>query len=116
MEIGDPKHIDIVAGHFPGLKLVLGHGGVGFGLAGCMVADRHSNMFIDFTGIHPRYLPPEMIQMINSVFRNKAIFGTNFPCLSFDIVEEWKKVIKPENQPLFFYNNAARALGLGPGE
>ena len=112
LDLADPMQIDRIAVHFPDLKLVITHGAVGFGDIGCTIANRHKNVYIDFTSIHPGILYPHVIKMINTQLRKKAIFGTNYPCLTYDICEEWKKVIKPENQPLFFYQNAARVLGL----
>lgn len=112
LDVGDPNHIDKVAVNFPTLKLVLGHAGIGFGSMGITVAQRHQNMFIDFTGLSPRHLPKDMIHGINTFLKRKAIFGTNYPSLPYGIAEEWKKVIKEEVQPYFFHKNAARALGL----
>jgi len=107
-----PAHIDRIAIHFPGLRLVLGHGGIGFGTLGCIVASRHDNMYIDFCGLRPKYLPKEMITLINSSLRKRAIFGSNFPTLPYESVEEWKDFIKPENHELFFGQNALRVFGL----
>jgi uncharacterized protein len=112
MDIGNPDQLDKVAMNFQGLKLVLGHAGMGFGTLGLGVAQRHNNMFIDFTGLRPRYLPREMVHAINTYLSRKAIFGTNYPSLPHSIIEEWKEVIKPEVAPYFFAKNAARALGL----
>jgi hypothetical protein len=112
LEIGNPIHLDKLAVHFPNLKLVLSHAGIGFGNLGITVAQRHPNMFIDFTGLRPKYLPREMVHGINSFLSRKAIFGTSYPCLPYSIVAEWKTLVHPEVQPYFFYHNAARALGL----
>lgn len=112
IDFGDPKHIDQVAVDFPGLKLVMAHAGYGFGELGLMVANRHDNMFVDFTGLHPHHLPKQAIAMISGPLKRKAIFGTNFPCLDYPIVDEWMKLLKDDAKPYFFYKNAARALGL----
>jgi uncharacterized protein len=112
LDLSDPMQIDKLAVQFPELKLVITHGGYGFGDLGPTIANRHKNVFIDYTAIHPAVLPPWTIKWMNTQLRDKIIFGTNYPCLTFDIIEEWKKVIKPQNQPLFFYENAARVLGL----
>ena len=112
LDIGNPNHLDKIAVHFPELKLVLAHGGMGFEPLGVTVAQRHQNMFIDFTGLRPKYLSKTLVYAINTILKRKAIFGTNYPSLPYSIVEEWKEVISPENQPYFFYKNAARALGL----
>jgi len=112
LDMGDPNHIDKLALDFPNLNLVLGHAGMGFGSLGITVANRHENVYIDFTGLHPKYLPADMVHALNTFLRKKAIFGTNYPSLPYTIVDQWKKVIREENQPDFFYNNAAKILGL----
>jgi hypothetical protein len=112
LDLGNPLYIDKLAVHFPNMKLVLSHAGIGFGNLGITVAQRNPNMFIDFTGLRPKYLPSEMLNGINSFLSRKAIFGTSYPCLPYNIVEEWKALVRPEVQPYFFYHNAARALGL----
>lgn len=112
LDIGDPNQIDKIAVDFPNLNLVLGHAGMGFGSLGITVANRHKNVYIDFTGLHPRYLPPDMVHALNTFLKKKGIFGTNYPSLPYSIVHEWKKIIREENQPYFFYENAAKILGL----
>jgi uncharacterized protein len=112
IDFGDPRYIDQVAVDFPDLTIVMAHAGYGFGDLGLMVANRHENVYVDFTGLHPRILPKETIRMINGHLRRKSIFGTNYPCLDYNVVEEWKKVIDEKNQPNFFYKNAAHVLGI----
>lgn len=113
LEVADPRVIDRVAVHFPGLRIVMCHAGYGFGNIALSVLMRHPNMFADFSGIHPRALHRDMIAAINGPLREKAIFGTNYPCLTFDIVSEWRKVVTKDNHELFFHLNAEKALGLG---
>ncbi len=112
IDFGNPRYIDQVAVDFPKLKIVMAHAGYGFGELALMIANRHENVYIDFTGLHPRIVPKEMIRMINSHLRHKAIFGTNYPCLDYNVVEEWKKVVDEKIQPHFFYKNAAHVLGI----
>lgn len=112
LDLGDPMQIDRIAVDFPELKIIMGHGGMGFGEIGPLIAWRMPNVYIDFTTIHPRYISKEILGMINSVLKEKAIFGTGYPGMEYCIVEEWKMRIKEENQPLFFYENAVKAFGL----
>ncbi|NOZ01643.1 MAG: amidohydrolase [Deltaproteobacteria bacterium] len=112
LDVADPAHIDRIAVNFPGLRIVMCHAGFGFGNAGLAVVSRHPNLFADFSGLHPKALPPEMVQAINGPLKDKAIFGTNYPCLTFDIVSEWREVVREKNQPAFFHLNAERALGI----
>lgn len=112
LDMGNPMHLDKIAVDFPKLRLVMSHAGIGFGEIGISVVTRHPNMFMDFTGLHPKRVPAQLLQAINTVLRKKAIFGTNYPSFNYDIVEEWKKVIHKDNHHLFFHENAARALGV----
>ncbi len=112
LDIGNPNHLDRIAMDFPDLKLVMGHAGIGFGSIGLTVANRHPNIYIDFTGLSPKYLPKEMVHAMNTYLKKRVIFGTNYPSLPYDVVEDWKDVIREENQEYFFYKNAARILDL----
>lgn len=112
LEVADPRVIDRIAIHFPGLRIVMCHAGYGFGSIAMPVLMRHPNLFADFSGIHPKVLQRDMITAINGALREKAIFGTNYPCLTFDIVSEWRKVVIEDNHELFFHLNAKRALGI----
>ncbi len=112
LDIANPTCLDRIAVDFPRLKIVMSHGGYGFGDIGITVAVRHPNMYIDLSGIHPDYIPERMIAMANSLLRRKVIFGTNFPCMAYDSVHLWKKIIREENHDLFFARNAKKVLGI----
>lgn len=112
LDISDPMQIDRLAVHFPELNWVIGHAGMGFGLTGIVIAQRLPNVYIDFTGLRPRYLPKEMLHAINTFLAKKAIYGSNYPSLPHDIAEEWKEVVRENVQPYFFGKNASRILGL----
>ena len=110
LEISDPLLIDRLALDFPKMKIVIGHAGIGFGMNSLTVASRHKNVYLEFSGLNPKYVSPEIIMAINSDLRWQALFGTNFPLVGYDIIDTWKKFIKEENWPLFFYENTARLL------
>ena len=110
LDVADPQHLDRIAVDFPNLKIVMSHAGFGFGDVGTTVAIRHPNMYIDLSGLHPKYLPERLIGLSNTLLKKKVIFGTNYPCLNFEIVHAWKRVIREDNQPFFFAKNAKRVL------
>ncbi|MCZ7585091.1 MAG: amidohydrolase family protein [Deltaproteobacteria bacterium] len=112
LDLSDPMEVDKVAVDFPDLKLVITHGGYGFGDLGPTIANRHKNVYLDLTSIHPRALTKTIIALANTQLRNKIIFGTNYPCFEYDIVELWKKTLDEKVLERFFYKNAARVLGL----
>lgn len=112
LEVADPYVIDRLAVHFPGMRIVMCHAGYGFGNIALQILMRHPNLFADFSGIHPKALHHDLVAAINGPLREKAIFGSNYPCLTFDIVSEWRKVVRNDNHELFFHLNAKKALGI----
>ena len=112
LDIAHPTRLDQIAVDFPKLNIVMSHAGFGFGDVGLTVALRHENVYMDFSGLHPRYLPERLVGMANTLLARKVIFGTNFPCMPYDIALEWKEFIREKNQPLFFAENAKKVLGI----
>ena len=108
---GSPEYIDEVAVDFPELKLIVSHGGNGFGPPILAVAQRHPNVFLEFSALSPAYMAPEFLTAANTYLKNKCLFGTDYPLIEFDeAISRWKKVLKEDVQPLFFYQNALDAL------
>ena len=112
LDIAHPKYIDRIAVDFPNLRLVMCHAGFGFGTLGLKIVQRHRNMFADYSGLHPRTIGHDFISAINGRLNEKVIFGTNYPCLRFDIVKTWRKLLNNKAQQRFFCDNALRALGI----
>jgi len=56
MDFGRPLYLDEVAGHFPELKIVAGHGGWPWVNELMAVLWRHDNVFMDISAIHPAYM------------------------------------------------------------
>ena len=57
MWLGDPQYMDEIAMNFPDLKLVISHAGNGFGVLALAVAQKHPNIFLEFSALWPKYLP-----------------------------------------------------------
>ncbi len=109
-----PLLIDDVAADFPELTIVLAHAGMPWHDSAVSIALHKANVFIDLSGWLPRYLPAPLVRSINTVIRQKVLFGTDFPLLTpdrwladFDALE-----VKPEVRPLVLKENAIRMLGL----
>jgi predicted TIM-barrel fold metal-dependent hydrolase len=94
------------------MKLVMSHAGVGFGGLALAIAQRHPNVYLEFSAIKPRHLPAPFIKAINSYLRDRVLFGSDYPLIEFSIVEEWKKIVDEKNHDRFFHDNAAQLLGL----
>jgi predicted TIM-barrel fold metal-dependent hydrolase len=111
MWLGDPKYMDDIAIDFPNLKLVISHAGNGFGVLGLAVAQKHPNIFLEFSALWPQYLPDATLQAVNSYLKDRCLFGTDYPLVEFDAaVAAWTGAVKPAVRELFFAKNAERCL------
>lgn len=112
---GQPQHIDEVAVDFPELKLIVSHGGNGFGPPILAVAQRHPNLYLEFSALNPSYMAPEFLYAANTYLKNKCIFGTDYPLVDFNTaIGRWKKVLRENVQDLFFYQNIFNVLYKDP--
>lgn len=111
MWLGDPKYIDEIAMDFPKLKIVISHAGNGFGVLGLAIAQKHPNIYLEFSALWPDYLPDSTLNAINSYLKHKCLFGTDYPLVDFDSsVAAWKNAVKDDVKELFFYKNALGCL------
>ncbi|MFN8442418.1 MAG: amidohydrolase family protein [Caldilineaceae bacterium] len=89
MEVGRPIYLDEVAGHFPELKIIAGHGGWPWVNELMAILWRHENVFADISAIRPRYVGTPgtgwetLIQYGNSLLQDKILFGTAWPAQNF---------------------------------
>ena len=120
MDFGRPIHLDEVAGHFPELKVVAGHGGWPWVNEMMALLWRHSNAYADISAIRPKYLGmpgtgwESLLQYGNSLLQDKIIFGTAWPAQQFKTnIEEIKALaIKEEVKKKWLGGNARKLLGL----
>jgi predicted TIM-barrel fold metal-dependent hydrolase len=112
---GQPQSIDEVAVDFPELKLIVSHGGNGFGPPILAVAQRHPNVYLEFSALNPAYMAPEFLYATNTYLKNKCIFGSDYPLIDFNVaISYWKKVLRENVQALFFHQNILDALYKNP--
>jgi predicted TIM-barrel fold metal-dependent hydrolase len=108
---GHPQYFDEVAVDFPELKLIISHGGNGFGPPVLAVAQRHPNVYLEFSALRPKYMAPEFIQAANTYLKKKCIFGTDYPLIEYkDQIELWKYALRENVWDLFFRQNILDAL------
>ena len=115
MEYGHPRYLDEVASDFPELKIIISHGGNGFGPPILAVAQRHPNVYLEFSALRPKYMAPEFIQAANTYLKKKCIFGTDYPLIEFQKqIDLWKYALREENWKYFFRENILNALNKEP--
>jgi predicted TIM-barrel fold metal-dependent hydrolase len=115
METGNPVHLDEVACHFPELTLVASHAGWPWVMQMVAVAWRHSNVWLEFSGILPEYWDPELVSRFETpILGGRVLWATDYPLIewkrSLDQVAELPLSQKAKQELL--YDNAARLLGL----
>ncbi|GAA4617269.1 4-hydroxyphenyl-beta-ketoacyl-CoA hydrolase [Saccharopolyspora hordei] len=114
LRYSDPMLLDDVAADFPDLTIVLAHPAVPWVDAQISIATHKANVYLDLSGWAPKYFPPQLVRAVNTVLREKALFGSDFPVIQ---VDRWRRDfaaldIKPEVAPLVFKDNALRVLGI----
>ncbi len=89
MEVGRPIHLDEVAGHFPELRLIAGHGGWPWVNELMAVLWRHDNVYLDISAIHPKHMTKPgsgwepLLNYGNSLLQDRVLFGTAWPACQF---------------------------------
>jgi hypothetical protein len=80
MKYCDPIHLDDVAVDFPGLPLVMAHGGRGFWYQACeFLAAHHPSVHIDVTGLPPARLTRYFPNL--EALADKFVFGSDWPAM-----------------------------------
>ena len=111
MSHNDPMKFDRVARDFPHMRLVLSHGGNGFGPVVLAVAQRHRNVWLEFSALNPEYMAPEFIHAANSYLSDRCVFGSDYPLVPWKrAVDMWAEAINDSNQHKFFQENMMGAL------
>lgn len=120
LDFGNPMYIDEVAVDLPELKIVCVHGGWPWILQICAVAWRHKNVYIEISGIRPKYMnmpgtgyEPLMVYG-NNILANQIVWGSNWPQVFPDEgiqgVREFP--LKEDVKQKWLGLNAAKVLGI----
>jgi len=119
-----PILIDQVACHFPELMIVAHHGGWPWPHEMAAVAWKHRNVYLEFGAISPKYMGPQagggwgdMVHLMDTVLREKILFGTDWPMLRYDrALEEVQSLeLREESLQAYLHGNAERLLERAAG-
>jgi uncharacterized protein len=110
----NPMLVDDVAADFPSLQIILAHPGWPWQAEQLAMARHKANVYLDLSGWSPKYFPAELVQHVNSLLQDKALFGSDWP---FMTPERWLAdfaalPIKDAVRPKILRDNARRLLGV----
>ncbi len=114
IKYANPIHLDDVAADFPDLQIVMAHPGVPWQDEQLSVALHKPNVWIDLSGWSPKYFEPKLVQYVNTLLKDRVLFGSDNPVILPDrwIADFEKIAIKPDVRPLVMRENAVRLLKL----
>ncbi|OSC38456.1 amidohydrolase family protein [Mycobacterium decipiens] len=81
-DLGHPRHIDEVACRFPELTILMSHGGYPWVLEACLIAWKHTNVYLELAAHRPKYFASSgagwepLMRFGQTTIRNKIIYGT----------------------------------------
>ncbi len=114
LKYSNPIFVDDVAVDFPSLKLIVSHFGWPWMEEAIAIVQRNTNVYFDISGWAPRYLPKLLIDYMDGPLSDKALFGTDFPLISWErVVSELRALpLKESTKEKVFGENAKRLLNL----
>jgi predicted TIM-barrel fold metal-dependent hydrolase len=121
LEFGRPIHVDQVACDFPGLKIVMNHGGWPWVPEAVAIARKHATVYLEIGGIAPKYIARDrtgwevFLQFANSLLSDQILFATDSMLPFARAVEEAMALpLKPQTLEKLMGGNARRLLGKPP--
>jgi len=109
-----PMAIDNLAAQFPGLTIIASHPGWPWVEDMTAVALHKANVYWELSGWAPKYFPPGVRKDIRGRLREKVMFGSDHPSMTYErVLKEWDELGYDEAvMSLVFHENAERVLGL----
>jgi predicted TIM-barrel fold metal-dependent hydrolase len=120
MDFGRPIYLDEVAGHFPELKIIAGHGGWPWVNEMMAFLWRHANAYTDISAVRPKYVEADntgwetLMRYGNSLLQDKILFGTAWPAqpLKENVEAVRAMPLKPQVIDKWLGGNAKRLFNL----
>ncbi|MGH9065308.1 MAG: amidohydrolase family protein [Acidimicrobiales bacterium] len=109
-----PMAVDRLAARFPSLTIIAAHPGWPWVEEMTAVALHKGNVYWELSGWAPKYFPPSLRADIRSRLREKIMFGSDHPSMTYErILSEWDELGFDETtMHHVFHENAEATLGL----
>jgi predicted TIM-barrel fold metal-dependent hydrolase len=114
LEPARPIHVDRVAAAYPGLRIILAHTGQLWLDEAVAVSIHKSNVHLCLSGISPKSMEPELLDLIQGPLRSRVHFGSDYPFGSPDSwIAEWEALGLPDevNRAVLIENVSALLAG-----
>jgi len=108
----DPIYLDEVCLFFPELTLVMAHGADPWWAVAIRLMLKYPNLYLMTSAYAPKYLPPELIQFMNTRGQDKIMFASDHPVLSMERCVREAEALDLREGVLdkYLHGNAARVL------
>ena len=115
IKYADPLLLDDVADAFPGLTIIMEHGGRPFWYdRAAWLISRHRNMHIGIAGIATRFLPRYFPNLER--YADRFLFGSDWPAVPMDVKGLINRVLalpySDDTKASILHGNAERLLGI----
>lgn len=113
-ECGRPIYLDEVALAFPELTIIGCHLGQPWHEEMMTLAWKHPNVYVETSARTPKHWPASFVEFVRGWGRDKVIWGTDYPLLSFErtLAELEELNLGDEIFRKVVHDNAVRAFGL----
>lgn len=113
-ECGRPIYLDEVALTFPEMKILGTHVGNPWEEEMMILAWKHPNVYVETSARLARHWPARLKEFAGGYGKDKIIFGTDYPLLSFkrSVQDVYKCGFSEEATRKILRDNAVRAFGL----
>jgi len=109
-ECQDPIHLDKLCVQFPELRISMAHGADPWWGVAIRLMIKYKNLHLMTSAYSPKYLPPELIHFMNTRGKDKIMFASDHPVLSFQrcIGEAQELDLREGVLDKYLYANAER--------
>jgi predicted TIM-barrel fold metal-dependent hydrolase len=109
-ECQNPIHLDRLCVQLPELRICMAHGADPWWAIAIRLMIKYRNLHLMTSAYAPKYLPPELIHYMNTRGRDKILFASDHPVLSFErCLEEAQRLDLREGVlDQYLYGNAER--------
>jgi len=114
LQNSNPMLREDVAIAFPDMQVAIAHPSWPWQDEAISLAMHKPNIWIDLSGWSPKYFLPQLIQYVNTLLKDRILFGSNSPLITPDRwLEDFAEVgFEDEVLPLILKENANRLLKL----